>query len=203
MELYLLFLIMAVAAILRPGPGVMLTLTNSIRYGVYESLGGIAGISLGALVVAAVSATGLGLILTASAAAYTILKYAGAVYLIWLGIKMWRGKSSGSKELIKKNPGIKIRFWEGFTTQLLNPKAIFFFMSVFPQFINSSENYELQFLFLALTYSVLVAAIHTLYSITASRAKKWLNSKRGEKIVNRTGGSVFIFFGLSLAVSKN
>lgn len=194
---------MASAAVLSPGPGVMLTLTNSLRYGVYESLGGIAGISFGALVVAAISATGLGLILAASAMAYTILKYAGAAYLIWLGIKMWRSKPAGTKELIKRKPGIKIRFIEGFSTQLLNPKAIFFFMSVFPQFIDSSAKYEPQFILLTVTYALLVAAIHTIYSVTANRVKKWITTPKGEKIINQTGGSIFIFFGISLAASKN
>ncbi len=203
MEHYLLFLLMASLAVLSPGPGVMLTLTNSLRYGISQSLGGIAGISLGALIVALISATGLGLVLAASAVAFSILKFAGAAYLIFLGIKMWLSKPVPVNDYPPQKHGIKIRFIEGLSTQLLNPKAIFFFLSVFPQFIDSSVRYEPQFILLVLTYCVLIAIIHFLYALTAGKAKKWISSKRGARIVNRTGGTAFIFFGISLAVSKS
>ncbi len=81
MTLYPVFLLVAATTVLSPGPGVVMTLTNSLRYGFRGTLGGILGIAAGALAVAALSATGLGVLLATSAMAFTILKYAGAAYL--------------------------------------------------------------------------------------------------------------------------
>src|SRR5688572_23458725 len=90
MKLYSLFLLMAAATVLSPGPGVVMTLTNSLRYGMKGTFGGILGIAFGALVVAAISATSLGMLLATSSVAFTVLKFIGAAYLVYLGIKLWR-----------------------------------------------------------------------------------------------------------------
>lgn len=202
MENYYLFLIMASATVLSPGPGVTLTLTNSIRYGMYETFGGILGVATGAMVVAGISATGLGIIFAASATAFTIMKYIGAAYLVYLGIKMWRAQPTSAKESAELRPSIGKRFLEGITLQLSNPKAIFFFLSVFPQFIDSSKPYAIQFFTLVLTYSSLVVAIHMVYAMSAHKVKRLLSSPRGSRVFNRIGGGAFVFFGLALATSK-
>lgn len=193
---------MASATVLSPGPGVTLTLTNSIRYGMYETFGGILGIAIGASVVAGISATGLGLILAASATAFTIMKYIGAAYLIYLGIKMWRTPPMVTNEPAPLKPSMRRRFLEGLTLQLSNPKAIFFFLSIFPQFIDNSRPYVFQFFTLVLTYSCLVIGIHLLYAMSAHKVKRWLSSPRGSRVFNRIGGGAFVFFGLALATAK-
>jgi len=193
---------MASVTILSPGPGVTLTLTNSIRYGMYETFGGILGIAFGALIVAAISATGLGIVLAASATAFTIMKYIGAAYLIYLGVKMWRTPPLTTTESAALKPSIRMRFLEGITLQLSNPKAIFFFLSIFPQFIDNSKPYALQFFTLVLTYGCLVVAIHMVYAMSAHKVKRWLSSPRGSRAFNRVGAGAFIFFGLALATSK-
>jgi threonine/homoserine/homoserine lactone efflux protein len=202
MEHYFLFMIVAAATVLTPGPGVMLTLTNSLRYRLSDTLGGILGIALGALIVAAVSATGVGLILATSALAFTIMKYVGAVYLIYLGLKMWRSPSSIVSEAPVEQSNMRMRFLEGLSVQLSNPKAIFFFMAVFPQFIDRGGQYAVQFFALVLTYSSLVVVIHFLYALIASRAKSWLFSPSRTRVVNRLGGSAFMFFGVALATTN-
>jgi len=201
MENYSLFLTMAAATILSPGPGVTLTLTNSIRYGLFEASGGIIGIAVGALAVATIAATGVGLVLTTSPLAFDIMKYVGAAYLVYLGVKMWRSPSHAPKEGVLRKPSWRMRFVEGLSLQFSNPKAIFFFVSVFPQFINSSHPYVVQFLVLVLTYGLLVVMIHFLYAMTANKTRNWLSSPRGSRVVARIGGSAFIFFGLALANS--
>jgi len=85
---YLLFSIIAIATILSPGPGVLLTLTNSLRYGVSGAVGGILGISFGAFIIAGISATSIGVLLATSVIAFSIIKFIGAAYLIYLGIKL-------------------------------------------------------------------------------------------------------------------
>lgn len=202
MKLYSLFLLMATATVLSPGPGVVMTLTNSVRFGVRGAIGGIFGIAFGALVVAAISATSLGVLLATSALSFTVMKYVGAAYLIYLGIRLWRSPSFKYKEGQSRELGFGRRFLEGLSLQLTNPKAIFFFLSIFPQFIDPSENYVRQFLLLVVTYSALVVVIHCFYAVTAQRARSWLVSERGGRIVNKAGGATFMFFGAALAAAK-
>jgi threonine/homoserine/homoserine lactone efflux protein len=202
MKLYSLFLLMATATVFSPGPGVVMTLTNSLRYGVRGTIGGIFGIAFGALVVAAISATSLGVLLATSALAFTIMKYIGAAYLIYLGIRLWRSPGFKFVEGQTRQLSFGKRFLEGLSLQLTNPKAIFFFLSIFPQFIDPAANYAQQFLLLVLTYSTLVVVIHCIYAFSAQRTKAWLTSEKGGRIVNKAGGATFLFFGAMLATAK-
>lgn len=192
---------MAIATVMSPGPGVVMTLTNALRYGIRSTFGGILGIAFGALVVAAISATGLGVLLAASAMAFTILKYIGAAYLIYLGIRLWRSPPFQFTEQSGHTAGFGKRFLEGLSLQLTNPKAIFFFLSVFPQFIDPHKGYPIQFITLVCTYSSLVVIIHSIYAIFAKRTKGWLVSERGERSINKVAAATFMFFGVALAKS--
>lgn len=202
MKLYALFLLVATATVLSPGPGVVMTLTNALRYGMRGTLGGIFGIAVGALVVAAISATSVGVLLAASALAFTVLKFLGAAYLIYLGLRLWRAPAFQFAEPSAHEASFGRRFFEGLSLQLTNPKAIFFFLSVFPQFIDPDAHYALQFAALVLTYSTLVVVIHCLYALFAQKAKTWLTSERGGRTVNRAAGATFVFFGAALATAE-
>ena len=202
MENYLIFLLIAIITVLSPGPGVVLTLTNTIRYGAKDAVNGILGIAFGTFIVAGISATSLGLLLATSSIAFTIMKLIGAAYLIYLGIKLWRSPSVKIElnEKISKNR--KLQFIEGLALQLTNPKAIFFFMSVFPQFINFNHGYIAQFILLVVTYSILVVVIHLLYALLAKSARFWLASEKGGRMVNRFSGGTFMCFGAGLATTS-
>jgi len=131
----------------------------------------------------------------------------GAAYLIYLGIKLWRSptidfEKNGDGESAIKEPQHGLRFKEGFLVSLLNPKPIFFFMSLFPQFINHQQSYLLQFTTLTLTFCALIIVVHTTYALAANSIKGWLSSPKGSKTVNRVGGSVFVLFGFGLATSQ-
>lgn len=202
MQLYSLFLLMAIATVFSPGPGVVMTLTNALRYGIRGTFGGILGIAFGALVVAAISATSLGVLLAASAVAFTIIKFIGAAYLVYLGIRLWRSPPMKFAEQSAHEASFGKRFLEGLSLQLTNPKAIFFFLSVFPQFIDPHKGYPLQFATLVLTYSSLVVIIHSFYAIFAKRAKGWLVSERGGRNINKVAAITFMFFGAALANAK-
>lgn len=202
MKLDPLFLLMATLTVLSPGPGVVMTLTNALRHGRNETLGGILGVATGALVVAAISATGLGLLLATSALAFTALKFVGAAYLVYLGIRLWRAPAFRFEEKATPDVDFGKRFLEGITLQLTNPKAIFFFLSVFPQFIDPARAYVPQFAILVLSYGTLVVIFHCIYAAFARRLKAWLTSSGGGRVVNRVGGTMFIVFGAMLATAK-
>lgn len=202
MKLYPLFVLLAFVTVLVPGPGVIMTLTNAVRYGLPGTFGGILGIAAGTFVVAAISSTSLGLLLATSALAFTMLKFIGATYLIYLGIRFWRSPPFAFTEQTAHRATFGKRFIEGLSLQLTNPKAIFFFLSVLPQFIEPAKSYVAQFTGLVLTYSALVVLVHTIYALGAHRARFWLSSARGGKTVRRLGGASFVLFGAALSVAK-
>ncbi|MGH1426852.1 MAG: LysE family translocator [Arenicella sp.] len=199
MESYLLFLVIAAITVVSPGPGVILTLTNTIRFGMSGAVGGILGIACGTFIVAGVSATSLGVLLATSSVAFTIMKYVGAAYLIYLGIKLWRTPVEEIDVASATLKSKKLQFLEGLILQVTNPKAVFFFMSIFPQFIDFGTNATEQFVLLVVSYSLLVIAIHFLYSIIAKKARRWFSSQKGGRSMNRVGGTTFIGFGIGLA----
>lgn len=202
MDNYVIYVGVAIATILLPGPAVMLTINNSIQKGLLRYFAGILGIALAILLVAIISATSLGIILATSAMAFTVVKIVGAVYLIYLGIKMWRTKGeSGARHNYQGDSFLKC-FMEGFFVSISNPKAIIFFMSIFPQFINVSEEYAPQFILLASTFSILVIVVHTAYALLSSFAVSKVFSARNQRVMNKVGGGIFVGFGIGLAASS-
>ncbi|CAN7533947.1 LysE family translocator [Pseudomonas brassicacearum] len=195
---YGLFLILATLTVLSPGPGVVLTISNALRHGWRGALPGIFGIASGAFIVAGICASSLGLILAASATAFTLLKYIGALYLLYLGIKMWR-----TQRFVPELTGTSTRPWrrfgEALSIQLLNPKAGFFFLAVFPQFIKPAGDYYSQFFLLVSSYSVLVVLVHSGYALMANGARGWLSSSQGARIVGKLSGITFLGFGVLMA----
>lgn len=206
MDQYILYLLIVTVTVASPGPGVILTLSNAIRHGIKPALSGVLGISSGIFIIALVSASSLGVLLATSTVAFSILKYIGAAYLIYLGIKLWKSpaiklRGTLDREVMTINRSYWLRFKEGFFITLLNPKPVFFFMSLFPQFINHQQSYVVQFTTLTLTFCMTIIVVHSTYTFAANSIKFWLSSPRGSKLVNRTGGSVFVLFGLGLATS--
>ncbi|MEO9947198.1 LysE family translocator [Paraglaciecola sp.] len=202
MENYIIYVGVAIATILLPGPAVMLTLNNSIQRGLLKSFAGILGIALAILLVATISATSLGVVLASSAVAFTIIKVAGAAYLIYLGIKMLRSEVTNNTVIKGQEDSFLKCFMEGFLVSVSNPKAVIFFMSIFPQFIDLTQEYTPQFILLAATFAFLVMVIHTIYAVFASFAKSRLSSHRGSSILNKISGGVFVSFGIGLAASS-
>jgi threonine/homoserine/homoserine lactone efflux protein len=164
----------------------------------YRPVPGILGIASGAFVVAAVSATSVGLILSASATAFTVLKYAGAAYLLYLGFKSWRSDRFRTLQHVRPSRP-SYRFLEAASLQFLNPKAIFFFLAVFPQFIDTTQAFLPQFFKLVASYAVLVILVHGSYALLANAAKGWLSSPKGSWLTAKVSGVTFAGFGLLMA----
>lgn len=198
MHSYGLFVLFATLTILSPGPGVVLTLSNAVRLGWTGAVPGILGIASGAFMVAALSATSVGLILSASATAFTVLKYAGAAYLLYLGFKSWRSDRFRPLQHVRPSRA-SYRFLEAASLQFLNPKAIFFFLAVFPQFIDTAQAFLPQFFKLVASYAVLVMLVHGSYALLANAAKGWLSSPKGSWLAAKVSGVTFAGFGLLMA----
>ena len=202
MENYLIYVGVAIVTILLPGPAVMLTINNSIQRGLSKSFIGIIGIALAILLVAIISATSLGIVLASSAIAFNIIKIIGAVYLIYLGFKMWHRKDVSNVNAQHHQSTPVQCFTEGFLVSMSNPKAVVFFISIFPQFIDVAQEYTPQFFLLAVTFSILVVIIHSIYAILASFTKSRLLTPAGNTALNKVSGGVFVGFGIGLATSS-
>ncbi|MCE9522747.1 MAG: LysE family translocator [Alphaproteobacteria bacterium] len=198
---FALFAALAAVNIVTPGPGVVLTLTNAIQHRARNVFAGIAGVALGTFVVASVSAMGIGAVLMASSAAFTILKYAGAAYLIYLGVKMWRAPPLVIGDHVASTASMARRFAEGFALQISNPNAVLFFIALFPQFIDHHSSSLERGVLLVTFYALLVMMIHSLYALAALKARTWLASSGGGRALNRMSGVAFVIFGVALATS--
>ncbi len=207
LQLWLMYLALVVVATSTPGPAVLFITTNSTLHGwkksVFAALGNIAGLfCLGVIAV-----TGLGSVLKASEIIFNLVKYAGALYLIFLGLKMIFQKSADlgniEDQSMKKNISSLKLFFQAFLIALSNPKAIIFLTALFPQFININQPLIPQFGLLITALMFFSFFFLMLYALLAHKAGNWLKKPNRLIVFSRTSGSVFIGFGFILAASSN
>ncbi len=206
-ELWFLFLLAAVALSLTPGPNGLLCLNHGARYGlgrtVYTSLGSITGITI----LIGASAAGLGALMMTSELLFTIVKWIGALYLVWLGVKLWRspgfecgrtrpGATASSRPTISRRRA----FMLGLTVALSNPKALIFFATFLPQFMQPGVPLWLQFAVFAGTFAVIEFGYELLLAGMAYRLAPTL--ERFGRVFNRVTGGAFIGVGTLVAASN-
>ena len=183
-----------------PGPNMLLTMTHGIHYGVRRTTITCLGLASGLSLIMAGSAAGLGALLAASETLFTIVKYAGAAYLVYLGIKVWRATptpvaESGTAAGQQSAWGL---FRSGFLVSMSNPKAFVFFTALFPQFMDASQPQAEQLAVLAATFFAIELSWNFLYAAGGARMARWLNTARRLKMVNQVSGGVFVGAGLLL-----
>lgn len=206
-ESWIIYLALVTAATATPGPAVLFIVTNSTLYGwkkaIYAALGNIIGL----LFLGIIAITGLGTILNTSVTFFNILKYAGAAYLVYLGLKLISQKHSSFSSIKENIDSTDITskkiFSQALAVAISNPKAIVFLTALFPQFINIDEALIPQFLLLITTLMSFSFFFLMSYALLAQRIKNWLNKSERIKNFNMASGSIFIGFGLLLAASSN
>lgn len=204
---WLIYLSLVVIATSSPGPAVLFIVTNSTLHGWKKSVFAACGNIAGLFILAVIAITGLGTLLKASEMIFNIVKYLGAAYLIYLGIKMILQKNNSltlhqTEVKVHQAPPQKI-FFQAFGVAMSNPKAIVFLTALFPQFIVVDRAIIPQFSILIITLMFFSFSFLMLYALLADRAKKWLTNSKRIQLVNRTSGSIFIGFGLLLAGTSN
>ena len=193
-----LYLAVAATAIASPGPGVVFSLSNAVRYGLAPALGGILGLACGSLIIAGVSATGVGVLLVATPSAYGALKFAGASYLIYLAWRLWHATPVAMPAASAAvAASMAERFREGFTMQLSNPKALVFFIALFPRFLEGADSIALRFVQLMLGYAVLLLIIHGAFALAARQVQRQMVAH--SRVVNRVSATAFVGFALVIA----
>lgn len=199
------FLITAFIFILTPGIDTVFILNTALsqgkKAGIYASL----GINAGILVHTLFAALGLSMLIAKSITAFLIIKYMGALYLLYLGIsKMMEKDSSLNFETISEMKSAKKNFTSGIITNVLNPKVALFFISFFPQFIRfDALNNPIPFMILGLLYATMGILWFCFLSIFASIISvKLKNSTQTGFWLSKLSGLVFILMGLKMALSK-
>ena len=200
---YLLFVFLAAVTVASPGPGILLSVGNAIRYGMPIALSGIFGLAAGATIVGFLSVSGLGVLIAASPSAYNVLKFMGAAYLLYLGAMQWRDVAPKAVSADPSAGKQKFKtFVQAITMQFTNPKSIMFFVSILPQFVVSKTPAISDFAILVLTYAMLVVMVHTLYALIARRVGKTGVNGRWRIFIRRLGSVAFIAFAASLAMTS-
>ena len=198
------FLLASLVLAVAPGPGILYIVTRSATQGRGPGLVSVAGVALGNLGNVVGAALGLAALFAVSSFAFAIVKYSGAAYLIYLGIKTVR-----SRETTFANPGISDPanlfqvFRDGFTVALFNPKTALFFAAYLPQFLPTSKAPMTQTLLFGSTFVLIAATTDSLYALAAGSLKLWLS--RGQRVGDfgrMLSGTVYISLGLFTAFSS-
>ena len=201
---YLIYLAAVALLVLSPGPTMLMCITTSVQHGPRKAMFSAAGSVTAVLGVMLLSAMGLGALLAASEVAFTAAKVAGAVYLIWLGIKTF---SQGSVLGDSATPGDAdlsscASYLRGFLVGASNPKALLFFAAFFPQFLNPGLPFAPQFAVLALTFMTLELSVLTLCALGVARIAPLLRQSGPMRWVNRVCGGLFTVMGTALLFTR-
>jgi threonine/homoserine/homoserine lactone efflux protein len=191
---YLIYLVAVTLLTITPGPTMLMTLTNSVNHGPWRALASLSGSLTANMVIMMLSALGLGALLAASEAAFMTLKFVGAAYLIWLGIRTFRG-GTGLQLDGGNGPRTRSLFLQGVLVGGSNPKSLLFFTAFFPQFIDASAPFMPQFLLLSLTFVVGDFVILGAGAFGVGRVAPWLREAHVVRWINRACGGLFAFLG--------
>ena len=182
-----------------PGPTVLLVISYALGHGRRSASSTVAGVALGDFTAMTASMLGLGALLATSAALFTVLKWVGAGYLVFLGVKLWRAPvADAAVEAPTARPGRM--FLHAFAVTALNPKSIVFFIAFLPQFLDSTAPVLPQLVIFEASFLVLATVNALTYALLASAARRTIRKPHVQRAVNRTGGSLLIGAG-ALAVA--
>ena len=194
---------------LTPGPDVLYIVSNALRSGVRAGIVAGLGITAGCFVHIVAAAVGVGTLLAASTSAFTVLKYLGAAYLLYLGTRMLLAKPAPAvaDEAAPTGAaprGLKAIFMGGFWTNVLNPTVALFFLAFVPQFIApDAGNKALVFVLLGLLFNLNAIPVNTGWAVAAGWLARRGTVRQWMRVLDRVAGAMFIGFGIKLALSDN
>ena len=200
---FALFITVSWALIVAPGPDMLYVISRGMTHGRRAGIVSAVGVICGILVHTIAAALGLTLIFQTSALAFLIVKYLGAVYLIYLGIKSWREKNIFSLQTSSPATSNQL-FWQGVLSNVLNPKIAIFFLAFLPQFIDrESGQVTLQLMTLGLTFAFLGLCFLLVIGYFSGTIGSWFNRRpQYSQWFQRLSGSILIGLGLRLALSE-
>lgn len=198
------FVAAALALLLVPGPAVLYIVARSIDQGRLAGIVSVFGIATGSLVHIAAAALGVSALLISSVLAFTVVKYLGAAYLIYLGIhKLFFEKETLTEVELVQRQSLKQIYQQGVIVNILNPKSALFIFAFLPQFITAEQgSVTLQILFLGMTFVVMAIFSDSMYALLAGTLGNWLRGNlgflRGQRYF---AGTIYLLLGLTTAFS--
>jgi threonine/homoserine/homoserine lactone efflux protein len=199
------FAAMSFLLIVIPGPSVLFVIGRALAQGRRAALTSVVGNALGAYVLIVAVALGIGSIVERSVLVFTVLKLAGAAYLVYLGVKAWRARGSLRAAFADGGPehgGLRT-LWEGFAVGVSNPKTIVFFAAVLPQFVDRDQGHvAIQMLVLGLVFDAIALTSDSVWGLVASTARDWFaRSPQRLAAVGGAGGLAMIGLGVAVAAT--
>lgn len=198
--LYLSFIAATTILIALPGPSVLLAISHSMAHGGRRALITVAGETAGVAVQLLIAVIGLISLLQAVAGAFEILRWAGAAYLVYLGIKQWRSAAKAA-DVGAAPPSTTRLFIQGLVVTIANPKSLIFIAAFLPQFIDMAEPIVPQLILMVPTFLVIAFVVTSGWALGSGQAKRLLRSPRAHRLVNRTSGGLMIAAGVGLALA--
>ncbi len=200
-NLWLAFVLATAVLAIIPGPIVTLVIANSLSQGTRAGAANVMGTVLGNMVLFLIGGLGMAWVLTALSNWFDILRLAGALYLVYLGIKSWRSKVQGLEDQEAAKPG-KSLFLQGVVVAITNPKTIIFYAAFFPQFMDPALSASGQLFVLSVTFLAVAAVLDMTYAFLAGRLRPYLLGARRAAIRNKITGLLLIVTGVALAFTR-
>lgn len=204
LKTWLVFLAVSILPVISPGPAILLAVSNALRFGPRATMYSATGNMLGLIGVGFAVAFGLAAIMAASAAAFAVVKFVGAIYLIYLGVKLWRDKQAFVPQAgpapLAKTP-LKL-FAEAFFVSVTNPKAIIILAALIPPFVDADKAAFPQVAIMSATYAGMCFLNHLALAFAGGWMRRMFASERRMRNLRRTLGGMFIGFGAALATAS-
>jgi homoserine/homoserine lactone efflux protein len=197
-HLFTAFLLLTSLLILTPGPVVTLVIATSASKGLRAGLITVAGSSTGIAFALTLIGLGLSFVLSHALFWFEVLRWAGAAYLIWLGIQAWRG----ARRATAAPPHSRVHFGRGFLAAVLNPKVIAFFTAFLPQFVDPSLPAAPQLAVMGAVTAALAALGDSTWAILAARGRNWFMHPSRTRLLGRLSGVALIGGGIWLSLAR-
>jgi threonine/homoserine/homoserine lactone efflux protein len=200
LEVYIAYIVACIALALLPGPIVTLVIANGLRHGTRAALTNIAGVQLALLIVIGIVAIGLTSLMATMGYWFDWVRFAGAAYLVWLGVKLIREPVHGVQTEAPPPPRGGF-FLQGFLVALSNPKLLVFFGAFIPQFVDMQQPHLPQVALLGVSFMVVAGLTDATYALLAGRVRTFF-SRRRTRLMSRVSGSCMIGGGIWLALTR-
>jgi threonine/homoserine/homoserine lactone efflux protein len=203
LHLFLAYCLAVAILVLMPGPVVTLVVANSLNHGSRSGLATVAGASIGNAILLGATAVGLIAFFALLSEIFEVVRWAGAGYLIWLGVKAWR--AHGGQELAivpAAKRSSRAVFLQGFLVAITNPKAIVFYVAFLPQFVDSHLPAGPQLLVMIGTMIIMALFSDSAYALLAGRARGWFTTPRRRRLQGRITGTLLIGIGCGLLLAR-
>jgi len=203
LDIWFAFLLACVLISVSPGAGAVNTMSNGLHYGVRRTLPAILGLQFGLVIQILLVGIGLGTLLATSNVAFSLVKWIGVAYLLWLGYQKWTQPILPMDGVDTARQSSHRRFLQATLVNLTNPKATIFLLALFPQFLDASQPQPPQLWIMGSTLLSVDVGVMIGYATLAAQLSRWMKSARHQRIQNRIFGGLFMGAATLMATYRN